>query len=106
MPCPICTGQYLSNDFSVIEKEGKRVILQGVIYAVISPHKAHYRPFSNYFTVSLYPEKGKVKYLKFGTKDEIEKWNFIREKRIRCEGCLHRVDDKELVFDIANVKFL
>ncbi len=106
MGCPICTGSYLPDDVSVAEKEGKRVTLQGVIYAVVSPGEAHYPPFSDYFTVSLYPRKGNVKYLKFQTQGELKKWGFIREKRIRCEGCLHKVDGKEIVFDITKVDFL
>jgi len=106
MGCPICAGSYLPDDVSVVEKEGKRVILQGVIHAIISPGEAHYPPFSDYFTVSLYPHKGSVKYLKFQTQDELKKWGFIREKRIRCEGCLHKANGKEIAFDIRKVEFL
>ena len=96
----------MSDDFSAIEKQGRRVILQGVIYAIISPDEAHYPPFSDYFTVSLYPRKGRVRYIKFRTRDEVERWHFIPGERIRCEGCLHEVDGKELVFDLTKVEFL
>lgn len=106
MSCPICTGSCLPDDVSVVEKLGKRSILQGVIYAIVGPDEAHYPPFSDYFTVSLYPRKGRVKYLKFRTQDELKKWGLIREKRIRCEGCLHEADGKEIVFDITKVEFL
>lgn len=106
MSCPICTGSYLPDDVSVVEKRGKRVILQGVIHAIVSPDEAHYPPFSDYFTVSLYPHKGRVKYLKFRTQNELKKWGLIREKRIMCEGCLHEADGKEIVFDITKVVFL
>lgn len=106
MSCPICSGFSLSEDVSVVEKQGKRVILQGDIYAIVSPDEAHYPPFSNYFTVSLYPRKGRVKYLKFKTRDELNQWGFIRETRIRCEGCLHKADGKEVVFDVAKVAVL
>jgi len=106
MSCPICTGSCLPDDVSVVEKLGKRSILKGVIYAIVGPDEAHYPPFSDYFTVSLYPRKGRVKYLKFRTQDELKKWGLIREKRIRCEGCLHEADGKEIVFDITKVEFL
>ena len=106
MSCPICTGHYLPDDVSVVERRGKRVILQGVIYAIVSPGEAHYSPFSDYFTVSLYPRKGRVKCLKFRTQDELKRWGLIREKRIRCEACLHEADAKEIAFDITKVEFL
>jgi hypothetical protein len=106
MSCPVCSGFSLPEDVSVVEKQGKRVILQGNIYAIVSPDEAHYPPFSNYFTVSLYPRKGRVKYLKFRTRDELNQWGFVRETRIRCEGCLHEADGKEVVFDVAKVAVL
>lgn len=104
MSCPICSGKPLPEDVSIVEKEGKRVILQGVVRAIISPDKAHYPPFSTYFTIPLYPRKGSVKYLKFGTKEELIKWGFVRGKPIQCEGCLHIIDGKEVIFDITNVE--
>jgi len=106
MVCPICTGSYLSDDVSVAEKEGRKVVLQGKIHCIINHNEAYYPPFSDYLTVSLYPRKGRVKYLKFKTQDEFKKWGFIREKRIRCEGCLHEVDGREIIFDITKVIFL
>ncbi|MBI2303926.1 MAG: hypothetical protein HYU86_04160 [Chloroflexi bacterium] len=90
----------------MVEKRGRRVILQGAIYAIVGPDDANYTPFSDYFTVSLYPRKGRVKYLKFKTQSELNKWGFIRETRIRCEGCLHETDGKEIVFDVTKVEFL
>jgi len=106
MGCPICSGSLLSDNFSVIERQGRRVIIQGEIHAIMSPDEVHVPPFSNFFTVSLYPSKGKVKYLKFRTRDEIERWGFIPNRHIRCEGCLHKVDEKEIVFDVTKVEFL
>jgi len=105
MSCPICTGSDLPYDVSVVEKQGMRVILQGTIRYIFYRES----PFADYFTVSLYPRKGRVKYLKFQTRDEMEKLGFTEEKigkRVRCEGCLHWVDGKEVVFDVTNVKFL
>jgi len=107
--CPICTGSNLSDDFNVIERHGTRVIVQGEIRAIVDADDPRYRypPFSDYSTVSLRPlSKGKTKYLKFRTQDELKKWGFIEGKRVRCEGCLHEVDGKEIVFDVTQVEFL
>jgi len=101
MVCPMCTGSF-SIDYSVIE-QGKRVSLQGKIKAIMDPRDSHVPPFSDFYTVTLYPRTGKVKYLKFRTKDELEQWGFIPDQRIQCRGCLHIVDEKELVFDVQNV---
>ncbi len=104
MECPICTDSSFSDDFSMIKRHGTRVILQGEIRAIDEDHQ--YPPFSDYFTVTLYPRKGRVKYLKFRTRDELNKWDFSEGRRIRCEGCLHEVDRKEIVFAVTNVEFL
>lgn len=104
MECPICTGSSFSDDFSVIKMPGTKVIIQGVIRAIDGNHQ--YPPFADCFTVSIYPRKGRVKYLKFRTQDELNKWNFSEGDRIRCEGCLHEVDRKEIVFGVTKVEFL
>ena len=104
MGCPICTNSNLSDDFSMIKRHGTKVILQGAIRVIDNDHQ--YTPFSDYFTVTLYPHKGRVKYLKFRTRDELDKWGFREKRRIRCEGCLHEVDGKEIVFDVTKVEFL
>ena len=107
--CPICSGTIPSDDFSAIEKQGRKVILQGEIKAIYDPAKNNCPPFADYFTVTLYPirkRNDRVKYLKFKTKDEIERLGLAENKTIRCEGCLHIVDGKEIVFDVRNVEFL
>jgi hypothetical protein len=86
-----------------MEKLGKRVAVQGKIYAII-PSGYTYSPFKNYFTVSLYPRRGKVKYLKFRTQQELERWSLEENQRYVTHGCMHIVDGKELVFDITQVK--
>ena len=106
MSCPVCCGSHIPDDVSLIEKRGRRVIIQGKVYAVVSPDEAHYPPFSDYYTVSLYPRKGRVKYLKFSTQQDRDRWGFRREQRIRCEGCMHEADGKEIVFDVAQVEFI
>jgi len=75
----------------------------------MDPDKFKVSPFSDFLTVSIYPRKGKgkgVKYLKFRTQDELERCGFSPNMKIRCEGCLHTIDDKEIVFDVTKVEFL
>lgn len=105
MTCPICANSNLSSDFSVIEKKGKRVRVQGTVYAIVSPDEAGYPPFSDWFTVSIYPRKGKVKYLKFKTRDEQMKWGFTPKTTVIADGCMHIIDGKELIFDVTKVDF-
>ena len=106
MGCPICSGSLLSDNFSVIEKLGRRVIIQGNVHAIMNPDKFNVSPFSDFLTVSIYPHKGRVKYLKFRTQDELERCGFSPNMKIRCEGCLHTIDDKEIVFDVTKLEFL
>jgi len=102
MGCPICDGEQIPGDASLVEKQGKQVAVQGKVYAIIPPDYT-YSPFRNYATVSLYPRKGKVKYLKFKTREELERWSFERESSFIVHGCLHVVDGKELVFNLVRV---
>lgn len=103
MSCPICSGNDLPLDADVIEKNGSRVYVQGTIKQVKSRHT---RPYKNYFTISLQPDKDSVKHLKFNSEEEMKKLNFTLSNRYRCEGCLHRIDNKDVVLDITNVEFL
>jgi len=104
MTCPVCAGN-LSADVSMADAQGRRVILQGRVNAVVNTLPG-FTPFSDYFTVSLYPRKSPVKYLKFGTLDDLNKWGLVRGMRIKCEGCLHLVDGKELMFDVTRVEVI
>jgi len=103
MGCPICDGEHIPSDASIVEKQGKRVAIQGKVYAIIPPDYT-YSPFRNYATVSLYPRKGKVKYLKFKTQQELDRWLFKKNRTFVVHGCLHFVDGKELVFNITQVE--
>ena len=87
MGCPICCGGLVPTDASIVEEKGKRVAVQGKVYAIIRPNYT-YSPFKNYGTVSLYPRKGKVKYLKFKTKQELERWPLEERKSFIVYGCL------------------
>ncbi|HEX74547.1 MAG TPA: ricin-type beta-trefoil lectin domain protein [Dehalococcoidia bacterium] len=107
MACPVCSGERIPQDCSVIEKRGKRVIVQGRVYAIIDTEgltKANYSPFAKYLTVSLYPRKGRVKYLKFKTQQELDRWSFEKDNSFIVHGCLHVADGKELVFDVTQVE--
>ena len=107
MACPICKGERIPQDCSVIDERGKREIVQGRVYAIISEDTlaiANYSPFATYLTVSLYPRKGRVKYLKFKTQAELNHWPFEEGKSFIVHGCLHIADGKELVFDITQAE--
>ena len=81
MACPIGHDP-LAQDYTTIEPKHNKVMVQGRVYAVVSPDEAHYPPFSDYFTVSLYPSKGKVKYLKFRTKEDFLEFNELLKKYV------------------------
>jgi len=107
MACPVCAGQRLPEDALIAERHGKRVICQGRIYAIISLDEkgySTYSPFSRWFTVTLYPRKGHVKYFKFKNREELERWPFKRDAWFMVHGCLHVVDGRELVFDVTQVE--
>jgi hypothetical protein len=111
MSCPVCTGEKISQDCSVIDERGRRVIIKGKVNAVIDSEcftKAIYSPFADYLTVALYPNpwrKGdKVKYLKFKTQQELDRWSFERDQNVIVHGCLHIADGKHLIFDVNSVE--
>jgi len=107
MVCPV-GNEPIPKDCDIIEKNHNVVILQGYVYEVIDPKDAYYPPYSDYLTVSLYPRKGRVKYLKFKTRKELDKWSFEMEEDYTVEGCLHLAGGKfltkELVFDVIRVE--
>ncbi len=106
MVCPV-GNEPIPEDCDVIEKEHTAVIIQGKVYAIIAPGEADYSPYDKYFTVSIYPRKGRVKYLKFKTKEERDKWSFERGANYVIEGCLHLAGgriDSELIFDVTKVE--
>jgi hypothetical protein len=103
MVCPICSGEHIPDDASLVEKSGRRVILQGSVYAIILPDYT-YSPYLTYATVTINPRKGSVKYLKFRTQEELVKWPFERKGKYIVQGCLHIADGKELIFDITSVE--
>jgi hypothetical protein len=103
MGCPICNDEHIPRDVSVIERRGKRVAVQGKVYAII-PRNNTYSPFRNFFTVSLYPRRGRVKYIKFKTQRELVRWPFKVKNNFVVNGCLHIVDGKELIFNITQVE--
>jgi len=87
----------------VANAKGRKVIVQGRVNAVVDT-PGRFSPFADYLTVSLYPRKHPVKYLKFRTLDDLTRWGLVRNMQIKCEGCLHVVNGKELVFDVAKVE--
>ena len=110
MTCPVCSGSFLPEDVSIIEKQGKRVILQGKINSIVGPQEAHSPPFARYFMACLYPLKwrkgDKVNYMKFKNQKELSICGFKAGDRIRCEGCIHVGDGRRVVFDVTEVESL
>ena len=102
--CPICNGDRLPADVSVVDREKTTAVIQGRINAVIQPGEAHYPPFSTFYTATVYPRKGSVKYLKFQTRRELDKCDLAVDDKVEIEGCLHIVDGKNLVFAVRSVR--
>ena len=103
MGCPI--GQEpLPPDCVEIEEKHRRVIVKGKLtYAPTDPQAAYSPPFSNWYTVVLYPSP--VTYLKFKTKEELDQWAFQVNKTYTIKGCLHMAGKKNklrrVMFDIT-----
>jgi hypothetical protein len=107
MACPI-GSEPIPKDCDLIEKKHTVVIIRGDVYAIIAPKEAYYPPYSDYFTVSIYPRKGRVKYLKFKTQEECDRWSFEVGENYSIEGCLHlaggRTLGTELLFNVTKVE--
>ena len=102
--CPICSGEMLPDDASIAGKGETDVVIQGRVNAISRPgDMGHFPPFSDFCTVPIYPRKGRVKYLKFRTRRDLERWNFVVNDKVQIEGCFHIVDDKQLIFDVHHV---
>ena len=103
MGCPICEGNQVDSDSLLDKEQGKRIAIQGKVSAITPPNST-YLPFEHYFTISLSPRRGQVKYIKFRTKQELDQWSFERGKSFIVHGCLHVIDGRELVFNITRVE--
>ena len=101
--CPICSREPLPDDASVALLKPNRVLVSGRVNAIVRPEEAAYPPFSHYCTVSVYPRKGPVKYLKFRSPTDMERWQLKRGDKIQAEGCLHSVDGKEQIFAVGDI---
>jgi hypothetical protein len=111
MSCPVCSGEKIPQNCSMIDERGRRIIIKGKINKIVDTEliaKLNYSPFGNYLTVALYPqpwrEGDQVKYLKFKTQQELSQWPFEEGKSVIVNGCLHIADGKHLVFDINHVE--
>ena len=90
-------------NWSVIEGKPREVKVKGKIHAIIDDlDKAHYPPLSDYYTVTLYPYPLKeVYYLKFKTKEALERQAFTVDETVIVDGTLRCVDGKKI---LTNVK--
>lgn len=90
-------------DWSIIEGEPKKVIVKGRINAIF-PLGWEVRPLSNYLTVTLYPSKGKVFYLKFSTEEELKRQSFTVNEIVVVEGILRIIDGKQIIANVKRIK--
>ena len=85
-------------DWSVIEGEPRKVKVKGRINAIFDDLTvATTSPLSDYYAVTLYPQRGRVYYLKFKTKEELERQAFTVDEKVIVEGILRCVDGKQIV---------
>lgn len=88
-------------DWSIIAGEPRKVKVKGRIDTIFDDLTvANCTPLSNYYTVTLYPRKGKVFYLKFKTKEELERQTFTVDETVVVEGILRCVDGKQIVTNV------
>ena len=102
--CPICAREQLPRDASGASLTGERIVVAGRVNAIIRPEEAHYPPYADYCTVSVYTRRRPVVYLKFRTPYEMNRWPLERDQAVEAEGCLHVVDGKRLLFDVSEFK--
>jgi hypothetical protein len=83
-------------DWSVIEGKPKEVKVKGKIHAIFDDlNVASVSPLSDKYAVSLYPRKGKVYYLIFDRKEDLESQAFTVD-----EGTLRLVDGKQFIINM------
>jgi hypothetical protein len=84
--------------WSAIQGDPRKIKIKGKIHAIFDDlDVAHVPPLPNCYTVTLYPRRGRVYYLKFGTKEELERQRFSADETVIVEGILRCVDGKQIV---------
>ncbi len=91
-----------------VNRDFENVTIRGKVHAVIETDDENSTfPWSSYYTVSFYPRQAPVKYLKFKTLEELQKWGFEKGEWYIVDGHIHQVLSgsyyKDVVFDIKNV---
>jgi hypothetical protein len=81
--------------WSVIEGKPKEVKGKGKIYAIFDDIDVTSSP-----AVTFYPRKGSVYYLKFNTKEDLERQAFTVDETVIIEGTLRCVDGKQTVTNV------
>jgi hypothetical protein len=88
-------------DWSVIEGKPKEVKVKGKIHAIFDDlNVASVSPLSDKYAVSLYPRKGKVYYLIFDRKEDLESQAFTVDETVIVEGTLRLVDGKQFIINM------
>lgn len=90
-----------NSNWSVIEGKPKEVKVKGKIHAIFDDlSAATISPLSDKYAVTLYPRKGRVYYLIFDTKEELERQAFTVDETVVIEGTLRLVDGKQIVTNV------
>jgi len=88
-------------DWSIIAGEPRKVKVKGRINAIFDDlDVATVPPLPNYYTVTLKPRKVRMYYLKFKTKEELERQAFTVDETVIVEGILRCVDGKQIVTNV------
>ena len=82
-------------NWSVIEGKSRKVKVKGKIHAIFDDLDVTTSP-----AVTLYPRRGRVYYLKFNTKEELESQAFTVDETVVVEGTLRCVDGKQIVTNV------
>ena len=91
----------MSMGCSVIEGEPRKVKVKGKIQAIIDDLNVAYSPpLSDYYTATLYTQKGIVYNLKFKTKEDLERLAFTVDERVIIEGTLILVDGRKIIINV------
>ena len=99
MACIICHENYTCRDATEIS-QGSRGEFRGKVVSVNQPDTVD-SPCKDLATVILQTDEGTVIHLKFKTQEEMDHWRFEPQKNYVTEGCLHIIDEKQLVFDVS-----
>jgi hypothetical protein len=90
-------------DWSLADARSRRVGVRGRIKRIYDPSNSRVSPFPQYYTVTLYPSKGRVFYLKFQTEEELKRQSFTANEVVEIEADLKLVDQKQILTNVRRI---